>query len=237
MMGIICTILILSCLMFGGEANAAPRIKALKLSVTNPSDQTRLAEDVVISVAELKRIAPDFKAGDVIITTSGAATLEEDARTLQAVELPSQADDLDGDNKYDELAFQIDLKPRQTRIVTIAYGEPATMQRLRSDYPKRTAAKFTMKFDGLAWESEATAWRIYFDQRNAIDIWGKRRPGLYLEMFGAPEYVYHWESPLGRDIYRIGDAIGIGAVAALVDGKAVRVSDVAERKWRIVSAG
>src|SRR5438132_7208907 len=56
-------------------------------------------------------------------------------------------------------------------------------------------------------------------------------------MFGAPEYVYHWESPFGRDIYRIGDAIGIGAVAALVDGKAVRVSDVAERKWRIISAG
>ena len=67
-----------------------------------------------------------------------------------------------------------------------------------------------MKFDGLAWESEATAWRIYFDKRNAIDVWGKRRPGLYLEMFGAPEYVYHQESPLGRDIYRIGDAIGIG---------------------------
>src|SRR2546425_437573 len=144
---------------------------------------------------------------------------------------------LDGDNKYDELAFQIELKPRQTRIVTIAYGDTVTMQRLRSDYPKRTAAKFTMKFDGLAWESEATAWRIYFDKRNAIDIWGKRRPGLYLEMFGAPEYVYHWESPLGRDIYRIGDAIGIGAVAALVDGKVVKVSDVAERKWRIISAG
>src|SRR5437588_11604249 len=56
-------------------------------------------------------------------------------------------------------------------------------------------------------------------------------------MFGAPEYVYHWESPLGRDIYRIGDAIGIGAVAALVDGKVVKVSDVAERKWRIINAG
>jgi len=51
------------------------------------------------------------------------------------------------------------LKPKQTRIVTIAYGETATMQRLRSDYPKRTAAKFTMKFDGLAWESEADGWR------------------------------------------------------------------------------
>ncbi len=197
----------------------------------------RVAEDVVVSIAELKKIAPDFKAGDAIVTTSDAATLEEDARTLATIELPSQADDLDGDNKFDELSFQIDLKPGQTRIVTIAFGEAQTVQRLRSDYPRRTAAKFTMKFDGLGWESEQTAWRIYFDKRNAIDIWGKRRPGLYLEMFGAPEYVYHWESPLGRDIYRIGDAIGIGAVAALVEGKVVKVADVAERKWRIVSAG
>jgi unsaturated chondroitin disaccharide hydrolase len=224
-------------LMISAPAFAAPRVKVLKLSVTNPAEQERAHENIVVSVADLKRIAPDFKAGDVIVTTSDAATLEEDARTLQTIELPSQADDLDGDNKFDELAFQIDLKPGQTRIVTIAYGNAATMQRLRSDYPKRTAARFTMKFDGLAWESEATAWRIYFDKRNAIDFYGKRRPGLYLEMFGAPEYVYHWESPLGRDIYRIGDAIGIGAVAALVDGKVVKVSDVAERKWRIISAG
>lgn len=232
-----CTTLILSCLLITGRVFAGPHVKVLKLSITNPSDELRIAEDIVVSISELRRIAPDFKPGDVIVTTSDAATLEEDARTLQTIELPSQADDLDGDNKLDELAFQIDLKPRQTRIVTIAYGDTGTIQRLRGDYPKRTAAKFTMKFDGLGWESEATAWRIYFDQRNAIDVWGKRRPGLYLEMFGAPEYVYNLDSPFGRDIYRIGDAIGVGAVAALIDGKAVRVSDVAERKWRIVSAG
>jgi unsaturated chondroitin disaccharide hydrolase len=223
--------------MTGATGLAAPRVKVLKLSVTNPTNEARLPENIVVNVADLKRIDPDFRAGDVIVTTSDAATLDEDARTLQTIELPSQADDLDGDNKYDELAFQIDLKPKQTCIVTIAYGDTATIQRLRSDYPKRTAAKFTMKFDGLAWESEATAWRIYFDRRDAIDIWGKRRPGLYLEMFGASEYIYHRESPLGRDIYRIGDAIGIGALAALVDGKVVKVSDVGERKWRIISAG
>ena len=227
----------LCCFLIAPSVYATPRLKVLKLSITNPTAETRQVENVVISVAELKRIAPDFKAGDAIVTTSDAATLEQDARTLQTIELPSQADDLDGDNKYDELAFQIDLKPNQTRIVSIAYGDTSTIQRLRSDYPPRTAAKFTMKFDGLAWESEATAWRIYFDKRNAIDIFGKRRPGLYLEMFGAPEYVYNQESPLGRDIYRIGDAIGIGAVAALVDGKIVKVADVGDRKWRIISAG
>jgi len=216
---------------------AAPRIKVLKLLVTNPTDHARPAEDIVVSVAELKRIAPDFRASDIVVTTSDAATLEEDARTLQTIELPSQADDLDGDRKLDEIAFQIDLGPKQARVVTIAYGEPTTIQRLRRDYPDRTHAKFTMKFDGLAWESELTAWRIYFDKRNAIDIFGKRRPGLYLEMFGLPEYLYQDESPLGRDIYRIGDAMGIGAVAALVDGKVVKVADVDDRQWRIISAG
>jgi unsaturated chondroitin disaccharide hydrolase len=216
---------------------ASPRIKVIKLAVTNATNDSRPAEDIVVNIADLKRLAPDFSAAEIVITTSAAATLAEDARTLQTIELPSQADDLDGDRKLDEIAFQIDLKPRQTRIVTIAYGDPQTIQRLRSDYPQRTQASFTMKFDGLAWESELTAWRIYFDKRNAIDLFGKRRPGLDLELFGLPEYNYQEESPLGRDIYRIGDALGIGAVAALVDGKAARVSDVDQRQWRIIAAG
>ena len=216
---------------------AAAPVKVIKLSVTNPANEARAAEDVVVSVAELKRIAPDFQAGAVIVTTSKAATLDEDARTLETIELPSQADDLDGDGKYDELAFQIDLAPKQTRIVTLAYGDPATIARLRSVYPQRTSAKFAKRYEGLGWESEVTAWRIYFDKRNAIDLYGKRRPGLYLELFGSPEYVYHQESPLGRDIYDIGQSIGVGAIAALVDGKVVKVADVGERNWRIISSG
>jgi unsaturated chondroitin disaccharide hydrolase len=191
----------------------------------------------VLKVADLKRIAPDLNPGSLIVTTSDAAALEEDARTLQATELPSQADDIDGDGKYDEIAFQIDLKPQQTRIVTLAFGDEVSIARLRSDYPKRTHAKFTQKFEGMGWESEQNAWRLYFDQRNAIDLYGKRRHGLDLELFGSPEYNYHAESPFGRDIYKIGDAIGIGAVGALVDGRVFKVSDVKDRSWRIISDG
>jgi hypothetical protein len=227
----------LACLLMITPAWAAPRLKVIKLAVTNTSAQSRAAENIVVSIAELRRIAPDFNAGAFIVTTSDAVNLSEDARTLEATEVASQADDMDGDGKLDEIAFQIELKAGQTRIVTIAYGEQATVARLRSLYPQRTQAKFATKFEGLAWESEATAWRIYFDQRNAIDLYGKRRPGLYLEMFGAPEYDYHEESPAGRDIYKIGDALGLGAVGALIDGRAVRVSDVRERNWRIISTG
>ena len=108
---------------------------------------------------------------------------------------------------------------------------------LRSSYPKRTHAKFTTRYEGMGWESDITAWRLYFDKRNAIDLYGKRRPGLYLELFGSPEYDYHEESPFGRDIYKIGNALGIGSVGALVDGKVLKVSEVGDRSWRIVADG
>ena len=71
----------------GGMLEAAPRVKVLKLAITNPIAQARVAEDIVVPVAALKRIAPDFNAGNAIVTTSDAATLDEDARTLQTIEL------------------------------------------------------------------------------------------------------------------------------------------------------
>ena len=224
-------------LLVACTAHAASHIKVLKLAITNPSGLDRPAENIAIPVNSLRAIAADFAAGNVIVTASRAATLEEDARTLETTELASQADDLDGDGKWDELAFQIDLGPHQTRIVTLAYGDAPTIQRLRSQYPKRTDARFAAHYEGPGWESEETAWRIYFDRRNAIDLYGKRRPGLYLDLFASPEYIYHQESPFGRDIYGIGAALGVAGIGAMADGKVVHVSDVADRKWRIVSAG
>jgi unsaturated chondroitin disaccharide hydrolase len=216
---------------------AAPHIKTLKLAVTNPTPAARTAENIVVPVAMLKRAAADFSAGNAIVVATGAANLEEDARVLQTAELPSQADDLDGDGKYDELVFQIDLAAGQTRIVTIAWGDQASILRLRSQYPPRTAMKFATRYEGLGWESEEIAWRIYFDKRNAIDIYGKRRPGLYLDLFSAPEFVYHLEGPMGRDIFKVDPTLGAGSVGAIVDGKPAAVADVAERKWRVLASG
>jgi unsaturated chondroitin disaccharide hydrolase len=215
---------------------AAPRIQRIQLSITNPASEAR-KENVVLPVAPLKRIDPSFNAANAIVVATDAASFAEDARLLQTAEIPSQADDLDGDGKYDELVFQIDLAPKQTRIVTIAYGDQAAIQRLRGTYPARTAMKFATRYEGLGWESEDIAWRIYFDKRNAIDIYGKRRPGLYLDTFAAPEYVYHLESPMGRDIFMVAPTQGVGSVVAIVNGKAMPVADVAERKWRVLASG
>ena len=216
---------------------ADPHLKSIKVAVTNPTDESRPAENIVLSVSELKKIAPDFYAGSQIVTASDASTVAEDATVLHPTELPSQVDDLDGDSQPDELAFQIDLTPHQTRIVTITWGVVDRIFRLRGDYEKQTNAIFTKKIDGIGWESKRDAFRLYFDKRNAIDLYGKPRPSLQLDRYATPGYIYHNYSPDGRDIYLVADALGIGAPAGWVNGTAQHVADVDDRSWRIVSTG
>ena len=214
------TLLLLS---LAGWAQTPP-VREIKVAISNPTDQARPAEDIVIPFAQLRQVAPEINAGSLVVTVDKA-------------EVPSQVDDLNGDGKADELAFQIDLNPKQTRTVTIAYGEPDQIFRMRSEYPKRTYALFANKIEGLGWESSENAWRLYFDPRNAIDLYGKRRGSMFLDVLATPEYIYHLDSPNGRDIYKVGNALGIGAVGAWVDGKLVKVADVVSREWRIISNG
>lgn len=231
---------LLACMALASCASAfgqAPRIKNIKIAVENASGDFRPASNVVLRVEDIRKIAPDFTPGSEVVTATEAATIDEDTRALSATELPSQVDAIERETKADELAFQIDLKPHQTRIVTISYGDVDRIWRLRSDYPRRTNALFSHKIEGVGWESERNAFRLYFDKRNAIDIYGKRRPSMQLEIFASPDYVYHDESPQGRDVYRVGNSIGVGSIAALVNGKIERVSEVKDRQWRIVSTG
>src|SRR6266404_4153245 len=225
------------CLLLSVSAAANPALLGIKVSVTNPSDQERRREQVVIPIAELRKIAPNLRAGSLIVTATKSANLQQDAAILEAAELPSQVDDLDEDGKADELAFQIDLQPHETRIVTVTFGPPDQIYKLRGEYAPHTDALFAKKIEGLGWESDKNAWRIYFDPRNAIDLYGKHRSTLLLKRFANPEYDYHAETADGRDIYKVGDALGIGAVGAWEKGKLIKVSDVASRKYRIISAG
>jgi len=213
-----------------------PHLAGIKIAITNPTGQERQAENVVVAIGQLRKIAPNLNAGSLIVTATDAATETEDASVLQAQELPSQVDDLDGDNEADELAFQIDLKPNQTRLVTVTYGDPDRILRLRNEYTKRTDAMVAPKFDGIAWESERTGW-IFSARRNAIDLFGKKHPALLLERFATPEYDYHVENPDGRDVFRVGDSIGVGALAAVQKGALVKAANVGSRKYRVISAG
>jgi hypothetical protein len=135
--------LCLLAILLAGPASTAQRIKNTKVAVSNPSSTAGSAADIVIPIAEIRKVAPDFTPGALIVTLTDQSRLEEDAAVPQTEELSSRVDDLDGDGQADEPAFQVDLAAHQSRIFTISYGDRNRIGRLRSDYQQRTAALFS----------------------------------------------------------------------------------------------
>src|SRR5258708_20610428 len=91
------------------SAQGGPQIKNIKVAISNPGSHPRKAADIVISIAQIRKVAPDFTPGATIVTASDASTLEQDASLLQTEELPSQPDDLDGAGKPTDPAFHAHL--------------------------------------------------------------------------------------------------------------------------------
>jgi unsaturated chondroitin disaccharide hydrolase len=213
-----------------GTHQPVPRIQMLKLSVSNPGPEARRAEGVVVPLSLLRQAAPDLAPSTLIVTTSDARTLEEDAATIETVELPSQADDLDGDGRPDELAFQVDLAPRQTRIVSIAFGDAATLFRLRERYPPR------VRISGRApaWESELVGWRMALAPCGAITLRGKLRPGLHIDGPATAREGDAAVSPVARDLVATDGAFGIGSVAELAGARATGEPG---GPWRVLAEG
>ena len=88
---------------------------------------------------------------------------------------------------------------------------------------------------GVAVESEHMAYRIYFDKKQTIDVYCKRKPQLEL----ATSYWYPNDSLLalgyGDDIIRVSGTVGVGSVRYWNGHKMVHIEPVAERSQRIVS--
>lgn len=87
---------------------------------------------------------------------------------------------------------------------------------------------------GVAVESELMAYRIYFDKKQTIDPYCKKKPQLEL----AQSYWYPNDSLLaegyGDDILRVSGTVGVGSVKYWNGKKMVHIEPVAERSQRIV---
>ena len=85
---------------------------------------------------------------------------------------------------------------------------------------------YYIKYEGPGWESDKVGYRFYLDQRNAIDVFGKKTPGIVLPGTGIDGYdSYHNMSDWGMDNMKVGKALGIGSIAFWDGQKAVRVEN------------
>ena len=75
-----------------------------------------------------------------------------------------------------------------------------------------TDHSYYIRYEGPGWESNKVGYRLYFDWRNAIDIFGKKVDTMVLSKVGVNNYdSYHEDSSWGMDVLKAGSSLGIGS--------------------------
>jgi len=87
------------------------------------------------------------------------------------------------------------------------------------------------QFEGPGWESEKVGYRLYLDERNRTDIFGKKINGLSLDITGKNDLSsdgnesYQKMQEWGRDIFKVGNSLGIGSLASYYDNRVTTISE------------
>ncbi|WP_295727626.1 DUF4861 family protein [uncultured Muribaculum sp.] len=219
---------------------------SLDVTVANPSSAPRSAVGVAIPV---KDMFPGKSRHLASVNIEGHP-------------IPWQLDDLDGDGMPDELAFTVDIPASSEVSATVTVGEgtdgseftPATWAGLRlRDTPKRYPHVDSVTFPGsdiprhtydaiyghgVMLEGSHGGIRVYADNRQSVDLYGKSSPRLELA-----ETAFYTDSAreaegYGCDILWAGNSIGAGSFRAVAtDGTLVAMDTIGSRTQRVVSSG
>lgn len=83
---------------------------------------------------------------------------------------------------------------------------------------------YFIKYEGPGWENDKVAFRLYFDNRNAIDVFGKTLSDIVLPYVGTDGFgSYHKPAFWGMDNLKVGKALGLGTIAYWDGEKATRI--------------
>lgn len=216
--------------------------KTITVEVSNNWNKTKVDEPIVIDLQALK-------TGFVI----KSATVWEGT-----TEITSQVDDLTGDRQADELAFVIDLPANGKKTLKVIlssqkstkqYQPRVYAQMLVSDkngkhvpvkavtIPGTSNIYSQMHHHGPALESELVAYRLYFDNKQTVDLYGKFNKGFEIK----ESQFYPTDEQLARgfgdDVLRVGGSSGAGALKGWDGKKATHIEPVETLTERIVVYG
>lgn len=104
--------------------------------------------------------------------------------------------------------------------------------------PEHKDHSWFIRYEGPGWESDKVGYRFYLDQRNAIDVFGKKTREPILQKVGHDNFdSYHEMNEWGMDILKVGKSLGLGSIGALSNGSAVRVEKTDSVACRILDNG
>lgn len=210
-------------------------------TITIRNDQTKdvLNKPIAIKAEQIKNLPKAFKIFD------------------NGKEIPYQLDDFDKDGKWDEIFFLSDFKANESKSFQIQPAESApsyspkvavTFAEIKPPHKKcynalRVKPLDTVKaselyqMEGPAWENDVVGFRNYYDQRNAIDIYGKQIPDLSLAKAGIDGQNYHELDTWGMDILHVGSSLGAGAIALKNGDQIYRIGNPEKSSFELVANG
>lgn len=219
----------MACLLaIGSVLTLQAQEKELTLTVSNSWKEAKQNEPVVVN---LEKLNLGFTVQSVIVKEG-------------TTEIPSQLDDLNGDGKADEAAFLLDMPAKSKRNITVTlsaeksdktYPAQVYAQMMLSDkkkkYPKIQSLTVPGESDvynclhhhGPAFESELVAYRIYFDKRQTVDIYGKSRKGFELAETLFYPTDEHKAKGYGDDVLWVGSTCGAGTLKGWENGKPAHI--------------
>jgi len=90
---------------------------------------------------------------------------------------------------------------------------------------------------GPAFESELVGYRIYFDHRQSIDIYGKRHKGLELNHTQFYPTAQDIDNGYGDDVLWAGTTVSVGSLRGFIDGLPTFIEPVERRTESILEYG
>jgi hypothetical protein len=189
--------------------------EGIAIEVSNPSNDDWQEAPVVVKWTEaMDRLGP----GELqVVGPDGAGVV--------------QRDDLTRDGKTDEIVFLAELKGGQSKTYKL-------MPKTEGGRPmcRAHAGMYLRGLVGPAWESDVVAYRVYWNNHTAIDIFGKTQPILSLEAYASPGLNYHVQSKYGMDVLKVGPALGVGGFGVWVDDKVWMAKDTM-KTYRVLANG
>lgn len=231
-------------LLAGGlSASAQGQEKKIEVIVENPWNAEKVDEPVVIDLSSL-----------------GAGFTVKSATVFDGTnEIPSQLDDMNGDTRADELAFVINLPASGKKTLNV------TLSSLKSDktYPARVYAEMLFRTSkknkyakgyaiyadgasdtynvqhhhGATFESELVAYRIYFNEKQTTDLYGKFHKGLELEESQFYPTDEQLKRGFGDDVIKVNSSCGAGTLRGWDGTQSTLIKPVAVRGQRILASG
>ena len=220
--------------------------KTLNVSVTNPTKTERKSTPVVLKLKDY-----GFEVKSAIVKNS------------EGIEIPSQLDDLNGDKIFDELCFITDMSKKEKQNFTVElkdngkprkYESQVYVEMLLSNKKIKSTNKQDLYISSLtvdngtnpynmlhhhgpAFENDMVAYRIYFDHRQTVDIYGKYRKGLEIKQTQFYPDSNQKATGFGDDVLWVGQTLGLGALRGWDGQKPQMLQDVDYRTLRIISRG